>query len=278
MSSVLHGSRQNVHLRVPRPRWTHPRAADGVPDNPASARATANWPRPPDACRPPGPGAPPGQCRRLHAHLAKALVTQLPRRQVSHRSFRAGCAQHRPHARGEKVRTHVEHNVRLKSQRLAHLKNRTAELERKLSDTRLSLERELAQSAANWEAASSAADWEAAPGTADWERPPAPQTGKRPPAPQTGKRPSAQSRKHAAAPWRMWVASMMRTGCRPAMRHRSPHMVTAARIPAARRSHLRGAPRSSSPMAAAVPIPRGSRADAPWRRERLSPGCWSPSR
>jgi hypothetical protein len=43
------------------------------------------------------------------------------------------------------VRTHFEYHDRLKSRRLADLKNKTAELERKLSDTRLSLERELAQ-------------------------------------------------------------------------------------------------------------------------------------
>jgi hypothetical protein len=43
------------------------------------------------------------------------------------------------------VRTHFDHNPRLKSQRLADLENETAELERKLSDARESLERELAQ-------------------------------------------------------------------------------------------------------------------------------------
>ena len=43
------------------------------------------------------------------------------------------------------MRTHFDHNPRLKSQRLADLKNETAELERKLSDARESLERELAQ-------------------------------------------------------------------------------------------------------------------------------------
>jgi hypothetical protein len=45
------------------------------------------------------------------------------------------------------VRTHFEHAIRPKSQRLADLKNKTAELERRLSRARLSLERELAQSA-----------------------------------------------------------------------------------------------------------------------------------
>jgi hypothetical protein len=43
------------------------------------------------------------------------------------------------------VRTHSDHNIRMKSRRLADLKYRTAELERKLSDARGSLERELAQ-------------------------------------------------------------------------------------------------------------------------------------
>ena len=43
------------------------------------------------------------------------------------------------------MRTHFEYHDRLKSRRLADLKSKTAELERKLSDTRLSLERELAQ-------------------------------------------------------------------------------------------------------------------------------------
>jgi hypothetical protein len=51
------------------------------------------------------------------------------------------------------VRTHFDHNVRLKSRRLADLKNRTAELERKLIDARVSLERELAQFASSREAA-----------------------------------------------------------------------------------------------------------------------------
>jgi hypothetical protein len=43
------------------------------------------------------------------------------------------------------MRTHFEDNIRLRSQRLADLKNKTAELERKLSDARGSLERELAE-------------------------------------------------------------------------------------------------------------------------------------
>jgi hypothetical protein len=43
------------------------------------------------------------------------------------------------------MRTNFEINIRRKGQRLADLKNRTVELERKLSDARLSLDRELAQ-------------------------------------------------------------------------------------------------------------------------------------
>ncbi len=43
------------------------------------------------------------------------------------------------------MRTHFEHNGRLTSQRLADLKNKTVELERRLSDARASLEHELAQ-------------------------------------------------------------------------------------------------------------------------------------
>jgi len=43
------------------------------------------------------------------------------------------------------VRTHFEYQDRLKSRRLADLKNKTTELERKLSATRMSLERELAR-------------------------------------------------------------------------------------------------------------------------------------
>lgn len=42
------------------------------------------------------------------------------------------------------MRTLFDYNMRLKSQRLADLKNKTAELERKLTDARLSLEREIA--------------------------------------------------------------------------------------------------------------------------------------
>lgn len=43
------------------------------------------------------------------------------------------------------MRTHFEYQNRLKSRRLADLKSKKAELERKLSDTRMSLERELAE-------------------------------------------------------------------------------------------------------------------------------------
>ena len=43
------------------------------------------------------------------------------------------------------MRIHFEHNTRAKSQRLVDLKNKAAELERQLSDARVSLERELAQ-------------------------------------------------------------------------------------------------------------------------------------
>jgi hypothetical protein len=42
-----------------------------------------------------------------------------------------------------KVRTHFDHNARLKNQRLADLKSKTAELERRLIDARASLEHEL---------------------------------------------------------------------------------------------------------------------------------------
>jgi hypothetical protein len=45
------------------------------------------------------------------------------------------------------VRRHFQYSIRPKSRRLADLKNKTAELERKLSDARVSLERELAQAA-----------------------------------------------------------------------------------------------------------------------------------
>jgi hypothetical protein len=44
------------------------------------------------------------------------------------------------------VRTHVEYNNHLQSQRVAELKNKKAELERELSDTDMSLERELSHS------------------------------------------------------------------------------------------------------------------------------------
>ncbi len=45
------------------------------------------------------------------------------------------------------MRTHVESNIRPQHQRLADLKRRTAELERELSDARMSLDRELSHSA-----------------------------------------------------------------------------------------------------------------------------------
>jgi hypothetical protein len=51
------------------------------------------------------------------------------------------------------VRTHFADNTRQKSQRLADLKNKTVELERKLSETRVSLERELAHFAPSRQAA-----------------------------------------------------------------------------------------------------------------------------
>ncbi len=50
------------------------------------------------------------------------------------------------------MRANFEHNGHLESQRLADLQNKTAELERELSDARLSLERELAQFAYGREA------------------------------------------------------------------------------------------------------------------------------
>jgi hypothetical protein len=51
------------------------------------------------------------------------------------------------------VRRHFQYDIRPNSRRLADLKNRTAELERKLSDARVSLERELAHSARGRKAA-----------------------------------------------------------------------------------------------------------------------------
>jgi hypothetical protein len=60
--------------------------------------------------------------------------------------MKAEYAWHRPHARGENVRTHSDYDVRPESRRLADLKHKAAELERKLSDARVSLEHELAQS------------------------------------------------------------------------------------------------------------------------------------
>jgi hypothetical protein len=50
------------------------------------------------------------------------------------------------------MRTHFDHSLRQRSQRLADLQNKTAELERQLIDARVSLERELAESADSWEA------------------------------------------------------------------------------------------------------------------------------
>jgi hypothetical protein len=44
------------------------------------------------------------------------------------------------------MKTHAEYNGKVRSQRLADLQDKTAELERQLSDARLSLERELAES------------------------------------------------------------------------------------------------------------------------------------
>lgn len=51
------------------------------------------------------------------------------------------------------MRRHFQYNIRPNSQRLADLTNRTAELQRELSDARVSLERELAQSARSRKAA-----------------------------------------------------------------------------------------------------------------------------
>ena len=44
------------------------------------------------------------------------------------------------------MRAHFDDNIRVKSERLAELRNKAAEIERRLSDARLSLEREIAQS------------------------------------------------------------------------------------------------------------------------------------
>ncbi len=52
-----------------------------------------------------------------------------------------------PDARGEKVRTQFEHDSRSKRQRVADLESQAEELERKLADARMSLDRELAQPA-----------------------------------------------------------------------------------------------------------------------------------
>ena len=45
------------------------------------------------------------------------------------------------------MKTHAEYNGKVRSQRLADLHDKTAELERQLSDARISLEQELAESA-----------------------------------------------------------------------------------------------------------------------------------
>jgi hypothetical protein len=58
-----------------------------------------------------------------------------------------GSAYHRRTLEVRKVRTHFEYSLRPRSQRVAELKNRTAELERRLSAARVALEREVAQSA-----------------------------------------------------------------------------------------------------------------------------------
>jgi hypothetical protein len=65
-----------------------------------------------------------------HAHLVPAIV--------------AGRLNTWPHAGGEQVTTHFDYDIRLKRQRLAELAGQTAELERRLADARLTLERELA--------------------------------------------------------------------------------------------------------------------------------------
>jgi hypothetical protein len=51
------------------------------------------------------------------------------------------------------VKTHFDYHARPKTQRLADLERKTAELERELSDARQSLDRELAQYGHDWEAA-----------------------------------------------------------------------------------------------------------------------------
>ena len=51
------------------------------------------------------------------------------------------------------MKTHFEHRARPKTQRLADLEKKTAELERKLSDARESLDHELAHYAQSWETA-----------------------------------------------------------------------------------------------------------------------------
>jgi hypothetical protein len=49
------------------------------------------------------------------------------------------------------MRTHFEYNIGLRSQRLADLKNKAVELERQISDARVSLEHELAQPGSSWQ-------------------------------------------------------------------------------------------------------------------------------
>jgi hypothetical protein len=58
------------------------------------------------------------------------------------------------------VRTHFEYQDRLKSRRLADLKSKKAELEQKLSDTRMSLERELAEFSPHRDAGTDSADFQ----------------------------------------------------------------------------------------------------------------------
>jgi hypothetical protein len=73
---------------------------------------------------------------------ATPALDHLPRRQATPVPDKAGEAWPRPHARGEKVKSHFGYS-RPHSQRLADLEEETAELERKLADARLSLEHEL---------------------------------------------------------------------------------------------------------------------------------------
>src|SRR5450631_2049170 len=64
----------------------------------------------------------------------------------------------RPHARGETMTTQFEDIIRQNSQRLADLKKTTEELQRELSEARVSLERELARPAHGHEDLDYAAD------------------------------------------------------------------------------------------------------------------------